>query len=68
MTGDCHVQFCERLEGKFLGSTLLWLEGLINRLIKQAIRIMKVNSRVTLTSEIIEAARSCVNVNAKVHQ
>jgi DNA transposition AAA+ family ATPase len=38
---------------------------LINRLVKQAIRIMKVNNAVTLTSEIIEAARSCLLIGEK---
>jgi len=38
---------------------------LINRLIKQSIRIMKVNSMITLTGEIIEAARSCLLIGEK---
>lgn len=38
---------------------------LINRLLKQALRIMKVNHVTTLTSEIIEAARSCLLIGEK---
>ena len=33
---------------------------LINRLIKQSFRIMKVNCMTTITKEIVEAARSCL--------
>ncbi|GGG08818.1 MULTISPECIES: AAA family ATPase [Cysteiniphilum] len=35
---------------------------LINRLIKQSLRIMKVNCMTTITKEIVEAARSCLLV------
>ena len=33
---------------------------LINRLIKQSLRIMKVNCMTTITKEIVDAARSCL--------
>ena len=33
---------------------------LVDRLIKQSLRIMKVNSMETITKEIVEAARSCL--------
>ena len=38
---------------------------LINRLLKQSLRIMKVNRMTTLTKEIIEAARSCLLIGEK---
>lgn len=38
---------------------------LINRLLKQSLRIMKVNCMTTLTKEIIEAARSCLLIGEK---
>jgi DNA transposition AAA+ family ATPase len=38
---------------------------LINRLLKQSIRIMKVNHMTILTKEIIEAARSCLLIGEK---
>lgn len=38
---------------------------LMNRLLKQAKRIMKVNNFAILTKEIIEAARSCLLIGAK---
>jgi DNA transposition AAA+ family ATPase len=38
---------------------------LVDRVIKQAIRIMKVNCMTTITKEIIEAARSCLLIGEK---
>ena len=38
---------------------------LINRLIKQSLRIMKVNCMVTITKEIVYAARSCLLIGEK---
>lgn len=38
---------------------------LINRLLKQSLRIMKVNCMTTLTKEIIEAARTCLLIGEK---
>ncbi len=38
---------------------------LINRVIKQSMRIMKVNSMLTMTKEIVEAARSCLLIGEK---
>ena len=38
---------------------------LINRLMKQSFRIMKVNCMTTITKEIVEAARSCLLIGEK---
>jgi DNA transposition AAA+ family ATPase len=38
---------------------------LINRLIKQSLRIMKVNYMTTITKEIVDAARSCLLIGEK---
>lgn len=38
---------------------------LINRLIKQSLRIMRVNSMTTITKEIIDAARTCLLIGEK---
>lgn len=38
---------------------------LINRLLKQSLRIMKVNKMTSLTKEIIEAARTCLLIGEK---
>jgi len=38
---------------------------LVDRIIKQSIRIMKVNCMTTITKEIIEAARSCLLIGQK---
>lgn len=38
---------------------------LVDRVIKQAIRIMKVNCMTTITKEIVEAARSCLLIGEK---
>lgn len=38
---------------------------LVDRIIKQSIRIMKVNYMTTLTKEIVEAARSCLLIGTK---
>ena len=38
---------------------------LVDRLIKQSLRIMKVNSMETITKEIVEAARSCLLIGSR---
>lgn len=38
---------------------------LVDRVIKQSIRIMKVNCMTTITKEIVEAARSCLLIGEK---
>ena len=38
---------------------------LINRLLKQAYRIMQVNSMTTLTADIFEAARKCLLIGER---
>jgi hypothetical protein len=45
MTGDCHVRFCERLEGKFLRPTRL--PTVIAKIVRQKNRItMKIEDSV----------------------